>query len=313
MPSSSTCTGWTPGSTRSSRRASSSRRSPAQLASERTRRARPDRVAALRRQRPGRARARSAGAARPGGCDQPQCRPRALRRRASTGSPSCIRPTGERLGSGVEKESVHAHAMIAEAVMAGDGGLARNRMRKHLQAEAEFFRRRRSTRQLLPDSVVLAESAQRQGRRDGGPPHHPGHRRRGPAAGRAGRHRARADRARGRRAERCCARPCGCSSTTTSPACDAGPGGGLFVIAPSADAVTEIAAIYLARRGMQLGDLAEMRTGVEVAIAELAAERIDDAGAWPAARGADPGGVRHGRRAGRGGARPARRCRGGGP
>ncbi len=45
-----------------------------------------------------------------------------------------------------------------------------------------------------------------------------------------------------------------------------GPGGGLFVMAPSADAVTETAAIYLARRGMRLDELAEMRTGVEVAI-----------------------------------------------
>ena len=58
---------------------------------------------------------------------------------------------------------MHAHAKIAEAVMAGDGALARNRMRKHVEAEGEFFRRRRSTRQLLPDSVVLAEAGQGKG------------------------------------------------------------------------------------------------------------------------------------------------------
>ena len=57
-----------------------------------------------------------------------------------------------------------------------------------------------------------------------------------------------------------------------------GPGGGLFVMAPSANAVTETAAIYLARRGMQLSELAELRTGVEVAITDLAAQRIDDEG-----------------------------------
>ena len=57
-----------------------------------------------------------------------------------------------------------------------------------------------------------------------------------------------------------------------------GPGGGLFVMAPSANAVTETAAIYLARRGMTLAELAELRTGVEVAITDLAAERIDDDG-----------------------------------
>jgi DNA-binding FadR family transcriptional regulator len=58
-----------------------------------------------------------------------------------------------------------------------------------------------------------------------------------------------------------------------------GPGGGLFVMAPSANAVTEVAAIYLARRGMKLAELAELRTGVEVAIADLAADRIDEVGA----------------------------------
>ena len=57
-----------------------------------------------------------------------------------------------------------------------------------------------------------------------------------------------------------------------------GPGGGLFVMAPSADAVTEVAAIFLARRGMQLADLADLRTRVEVAITDLAAARIDDDG-----------------------------------
>ena len=49
-------------------------------------------------------------------------------------------------------------------------------------------------------------------------------------------------------------------------------------MAPSANAVTETAAIYLARRGMQLAELAELRTGVEVAITDLAAQRIDDEG-----------------------------------
>ena len=72
-------------------------------------------------------------------------------------------PDWQRFGTSLGKETTHAHAKIAEAIMAGDAGLARNRMRKHLEAEAEFFRRRRSTRQLLPDSVVLAESPQGKG------------------------------------------------------------------------------------------------------------------------------------------------------
>ena len=57
-----------------------------------------------------------------------------------------------------------------------------------------------------------------------------------------------------------------------------GPGGGLFVMAPSAHAVTEVAAIYLARRGMKLSELAELRMGVELATTELAASRVEEEG-----------------------------------
>jgi DNA-binding FadR family transcriptional regulator len=57
-----------------------------------------------------------------------------------------------------------------------------------------------------------------------------------------------------------------------------GPGGGLFVMAPSANAVTDVAAIYLARRGLRPVELTELRTGVEVAIVDLAATRIDAEG-----------------------------------
>jgi DNA-binding FadR family transcriptional regulator len=49
-------------------------------------------------------------------------------------------------------------------------------------------------------------------------------------------------------------------------------------MAPSASAVTDIAAIYLARRGMKLAELSELRTGVEVAIVDLAATRLDEDG-----------------------------------
>src|SRR3984957_5928198 len=58
----------------------------------------------------------------------------------------------QKLGSSMWKETEHAHAMIAEAVMAGEAGLAKRRMRKHLEAEADFYRRRRHTKQLLPDT-----------------------------------------------------------------------------------------------------------------------------------------------------------------
>ena len=189
--------------------------------------------------------------------------------------------------------------------MAGDASLARNRMRKHLQAEADFFRRRRSTRQLLPDSVVLAESAQGKGAEavarnitqtvvaeDLQP---------GDLVGTEPEliEREGVSRALLREAVRLL-------EHHHIARMRRGPGGGLFVMAPSANAVTETAAIYLARQGMQLAELAELRTGVEVAITDLAAQRIDDEGVGDPGRRADPGGERHRRRAGRGRPRPAR-------
>lgn len=186
-------------------------------------------------------------------------------------------PDWQNFGRAIGRETEHAHAKIAQALMAGDAGLARNRMRKHLEAEADFFRRRRSTRQLLPDSVVLAESAQ------------------GKGAEAVARHitqtvvaedlqpgdlvgtepelieREGVSRALLREAVRLL-------EHHHIARMRRGPGGGLFVMAPSANAVTETAAIYLARQGMTLAELAELRTGVEVAITDLAAQRIDGEG-----------------------------------
>ena len=161
--------------------------------------------------------------------------------------------------------------------MAGDVGLARNRMRKHLLAETEFFRRRRSTRQLLPDSVVLD---------------HPGP---GKGAETVARHVTQTIMSGGLQpgdlvgTEHELIEHEGVSRALLREAVRLlehhhiarmrrGPGGGLFVMAPSADAVTGVAAIYLARRRMQLSELAELGTGVEVAIADLAAARIDEVG-----------------------------------
>jgi DNA-binding FadR family transcriptional regulator len=184
-------------------------------------------------------------------------------------------PDWQNLGGAVAKETTHAHRMISEALMAGDSGLARNRMRKHLQAEAEFFRRRRSTRQLLPDSVVLAQSVQGKGAEvvarnitqtivaEGMQP--------GDLVGTEPEliEQEGVSRALLREAVRLL-------EHHQIARMRRGPGGGLFVMAPSANAVTEVAAIYLARRGMKLAELAELRTGVEVAIADLAAERVDE-------------------------------------
>jgi DNA-binding FadR family transcriptional regulator len=183
----------------------------------------------------------------------------------------------EHLGSAVGKETVRAHSLIAEAVVAGDGGLARLRMRKHLLAEADFLRRRRSTRQLLPDQVVLPPSGTGKGAEGVarnialiivGEGLEPGH-----LVGTESQliEQEGVSRALLREAVRLL-------EHHQIARMRRGPGGGLFVLAPSANAVTDVAAIFLARRGMRLVELTEFRTGVEVAISDLAAARIDEAG-----------------------------------
>jgi len=185
----------------------------------------------------------------------------------------------QRLAPAAGADIGHAHARIAEAVMAGDSGLARLRMRRHLEAEAEFLRRRRSTRDLLPDAVVVLGSAGN-----------------GKRAEAVARRITQAVVGGGLRpgqligAEKDLIESEGVSRAVLREAVRLlehhqiarmrrGPGGGLFVFEPSASAVTEVVAIYLARRGMRLAGLAEMRAGVEVALAELAAGRIDGGGA----------------------------------
>jgi DNA-binding FadR family transcriptional regulator len=186
-------------------------------------------------------------------------------------------PGWERLGPAVATESLHAHARIADALLARDIERAERRLRTHLGAEAEFLMARRSTRQLLPDSVVMTESRLGKGAEavarsvtrtiitDGLRP--------GDLVGTEPQmiEREGVSRALLREAVRLL-------EHHQIARMRRGPGGGLFVVAPSAHAVTEVAAIYLARRGMTLAELAELRMGVELATTELAAARVDDVG-----------------------------------
>jgi DNA-binding FadR family transcriptional regulator len=52
-----------------------------------------------------------------------------------------------------------------------------------------------------------------------------------------------------------------------------GPGGGLFVSAPSVRGVSDVVAVYLARRDISMADLIELRIRVELAQVELAIDR----------------------------------------
>jgi DNA-binding FadR family transcriptional regulator len=150
-------------------------------------------------------------------------------------------------------------------------------MREHLQTEIDISRHRRTTRQLLPDSVVLAESVQGKGAE---------------AVARSITQTVVAQNLQpgdlvGTEPELITRE--GVSRALLREAVRLleyhhiarmrrGLGGGLFVMAPGADAVTETGAIYLARHGMQVAELAELRTRVEVALADLAAQRIDAEG-----------------------------------
>ncbi len=179
--------------------------------------------------------------------------------------------------SSIGAEATDAHSPIASAVVSGDAPLAADRMRRHLEAEAAFLRSRRSTLELLPETVLLAGA-------DGGK-----------GAEAVARNITRAI-----IGERM--RPGQLVGTETElieregvsrallreavrllehhqiARMRRGPGGGLFVVEPTAVAVTDIAAIYLARRGMELAELATLRIGVEAGIAEMAATRIDEEG-----------------------------------
>jgi DNA-binding FadR family transcriptional regulator len=181
------------------------------------------------------------------------------------------------LGTSVADETLRAHVGIAQALSEADAVSARSRMRAHLQAEADVFRRRRSTRQLLPDSAVLAQSGQGKGaeavarsitRKIVAEDLHPG-----ALVGTEPEliEREGVGRALLREAVRLL-------EYHQIAHMRRGPGGGLFVVAPRADAVTDVAANYLAWRGMEMPGLAELRTDVEVAIAELAAARVSTSG-----------------------------------
>jgi DNA-binding FadR family transcriptional regulator len=179
-------------------------------------------------------------------------------------------PARERMA----QDSLHAHSRLAEAVTAGNVGLARHRMRVHLEAEGEFLRGRRSTRQLLPDAVVLgpanggkrAEVLARQ------VTYHVvvGGREPGELIGSEAELMQRHDVSRAvlRESVRIL-------EHHHVAAMRRGPRGGLFVVEPSAAPVIDMVAVYLARRGLRLADFIELRIELELALVDLAVERID--------------------------------------
>jgi DNA-binding FadR family transcriptional regulator len=174
-------------------------------------------------------------------------------------------------------ESHLAHAGITDAVLEGDAGRASHRMRRHLEAESAFLQHRRLSRQFLSRSVALgggvsnkrAEDVARAILQDVVADDLPPGSFLGSQAALIERYGA--SRAVFREALRLL-------EHHQIATMRRGPGGGLFVTAPSARGVSDVVAVYLTRHHISLADLVELRIRIELALVELAAARIDPDG-----------------------------------
>jgi DNA-binding FadR family transcriptional regulator len=176
------------------------------------------------------------------------------------------------LREGTLSASRAAHARIIGAVLDHDAGAAARRMRRHLEAESTFLQHRKLSRQLLPRNVALGGGVSNKRAEDVArailqdvvaddlPP--------GTLLGSQTEliERYGASRAVFREALRLL-------EHHQIAVMRRGPGGGLFVSAPSVRGVSDVVAVYLARRDISLADLVELRIRVELAQVELAIER----------------------------------------
>lgn len=175
-----------------------------------------------------------------------------------------------------EQEVCRAHEQVARAILSNNAGLARERMRRHLSAEADFVRSQPSTVQRLDPSDALAgsdsdkrgEALARQIVTDilGAPP--------GTFIGSEATlmDKYQASRAVLREAIRIL-------EYQQIALTRRGPGGGLFVTAPDIVALTDIIAIYLRRHGVDTRHLEEVRTWLELAVVERVAANLKADGA----------------------------------
>lgn len=179
-------------------------------------------------------------------------------------------------------EVCRAHDAIARAILANNPGLARDRMRRHLGAEADFIRKRPTTVQRLDPAVALAGTLGDK---------------RGEGLAReifAGILKSRAepgafvdseaDLMEKYRASRAVVREAiRILEYHQIAGTRRGPGGGLFVDEPDISALTDIIAIYLRRHGVTVRHITQLRTGLELAVVEQAADNLRTGGADVAA------------------------------
>ena len=182
---------------------------------------------------------------------------------------------GSSLGEGTLSASRHAHARITEAVLDHDADAAGRRMRRHLEAESAFLQNRKLSRQFLPRSVALgggvsnkrAEDVARAILQDVVADDLPPGTLLGSQASLIEKYGA--SRAVFREALRLLEH----HQVATMRR---GPGGGLFVSAPSVRGVSDVVGVYLARRDISMADLVELRIRVELAQVALAVDRAHD-------------------------------------
>ena len=182
------------------------------------------------------------------------------------------------LGEGTLAASREAHARIVSAVLDHEPDTAARRMRRHLQAESAFLQNRKLSRQFLSRSVALgggvsnkrAEDVARAILQDVVADDLPPGTLLGSQAALIEKYGA--SRAVFREALRLL-------EHHQIATMRRGPGGGLFVSAPSVRAVSDVVAVYLARRDISLADLVELRIRVELTQVELAIDRANRAAA----------------------------------
>jgi DNA-binding FadR family transcriptional regulator len=185
-------------------------------------------------------------------------------------------PPRDRIARQVKVDAAAAHAAIVEAIVAGDESRARRRMRRHLDAEADYLRGRRPSRRRLVE-VTDAEGrgdkrAEVTARRILGEVTAAGWpvgRLLGSEAELIERHDV--SRAVLREAVRVL-------EHHQVARMRRGPGGGLFVTEPDAAAVTEAVALHVDRLGIGPAHLFEVRAAVEMAVLDRVLPGLDAAG-----------------------------------
>ena len=186
--------------------------------------------------------------------------------------PRGAQPSAEALG-----EAATAHAAIAEAILAGDESRARRRMRRHLEAEADYLRARRPSRRRLAELTDGMGRSDKRGEATarrifveistaGWPV--------GTLLGSEAELMARYDVSRSvlREAVRVL-------EHHQVARMRRGPGGGLFVAEPGVEAVVDAVALQVVRTGIEPAHLFEVRSAVEMAVLGRVMQDLDDDGA----------------------------------